>query len=420
MDKKNRLPFQSLSAKNWQNLAVAATLALYLMQLWSERLRLFWFLGADFMAYWSAGYIANHWGYAQIYNLSLIEKTQHLMLFGNVLPKVHFPPLPMAYLPIFVLPFQVLALLPPAASFYLWTFLNLLAGVLYLVHFTKNIGRPGKKRILFLFVISFPFFESLFGGQINIFLLIFLGEFIRAMQNRKGIIAGLWLGALLLKPQTLIVILPALLVTRKIKPLLGAVIGAVFLAGVSLLMAGAEGISSLAKLWFGYANNIATSRPEAMGNWRMVGAFIDHFTNSNLGSVLAILAAAITILWALYLWLFAATPSGTGFVLLVTAAFAATGLATWHSHAHMAVILIPALLYLYLKNELPEKLFSLWVFLPPLLYLIGLIILVFVRDRFFQGILYGPAQLILNLTLLIWSTRELVRRKKGRTHASLA
>lgn len=412
MNPKRNFPFQNLTDKNWRNLAIVASLSLYIAQLWSERGRLFWFIGSDFMAYWGSGYIANQWGYSQIYNLELIEKAQHLMLFGEYLPNVYFHPLPMAYLSIFVLPFQIFALFPPAISFYLWTLLNFLAGVLYIIYFTKKIAHPDKNFILFFFVISFPFFQSLFWGQVNIFLMIFLGEFIRAMQSNKEIRAGFWISALLLKPQTLIIILPALLLTKRIKPLIGAALGAIILMGTSFLLIGAEGVVELSKLWFGYANNIVTSGPQSMGNWRMIGTFINHFTETNYGNLFTLFASAATILWALYLWLFQNPKTDFGFLLIMLATFAATGLATWHSHAHMAVILIPILIYLYLNNRIPTKLIYFWMFLPPLLYFFGLIIMAFIQDRFFQGILFGPAQLILYLTLLIWSTRELVRRKK--------
>ena len=420
MNKKRNLPFQNLNAKNWQNLAIVATLVLYLTQLWSERLRLFWSIGSDFMAYWSAGHLANHWGYAQVYNLALLEKTQHWMIFGNLQPDITFHPIPMPYLPIFALPFQAFALLPPVASFYCWTLVNFVAGVLYLISFTKNISHENKNRILFLSILSFPFFQSLFWGQINIFIMIFLGEFIRAMQNRKEVRAGLWLSALLLKPQILIVIIPALLITQKIKPLFGIAIGTMALMSASFLLAGTEGIAGMVNLWFGYADTMATNSPEAMGNWRMAGIFINYLSDSTFGSIFTLLATTATVLWALYLWLTTDISSEISFILLMTATFAATGLATWHSHAHMAIILLPMLIILYLKNELPQKLVSLWIFLPPLLYLVGLISMVFIRDRFFQGIIYGPAQLILHLTLLIWATRKLVRRKKEEAHGSLA
>ena len=412
MNLKNNLPFQNLNSKSWKNLAIVATITFYLIQVGIGALNLFSFLGSDFMAYWSAGYITNKWEFIQIYDFALLEKTQHLMIFGEILPNISFPPLPMAYIPIFVLLFQLLALLPPISSFYLWTFLNLVAGVLYLIYFVKKLEHPNKKQILFLFFISFPFFQNLFWGQINIFLLIFLGEFIHAMQSKKEFKSGLWISALLLKPQTLIIIIPALLVGKKNKTLLGAALGAFILLGTSFLIAGTKGITKLIELWLGYSDNIVGAGIEMMGNWRMVGNLINQISTSDFGGAFTIIAATITILWVLYLWSLSSTPSETTFIILITATFAATGLSTWHSHVHMAVILIPALLFLYLKDELPEKLASLWIFLPTLLHIIGLIVFSFTQDRLIRGLSFGLAQLILNLMLLMWATRELLRRKK--------
>lgn len=412
MNLKNKLPFQNLNSKSWKNLAIVATITFYLIQVGIGALNLFSFLGFDFMSYWSAGYITNHGKFSQIYDFALLEKAQHLMIFGEVLPNVSFPPVPMPYIPIFILPFQALALLPPISSFYLWTFLNLLVGVPYLIYFTKKLKHPNKKQIISLFIISFPFFQNLFWGQTNFFLLIFLGEFIRAIQSKKEYTAGLWISALLLKPQTLIIIIPALLIGKKLKTLLGAALGAFMLLGTSFLIAGVDGTTKLIKLWLGYTDNIIKTGIEMMGNWRMIGSFIDLISPSGFGVTFAIVAATITILWALYLWKITTKPSETTFIILITATFAATGLATWHSHVHMAVILIPALLFLYLKDELPEKLASLWIFLPVLLHIIGLIFFSFTQDRLIRGLSFGLAQLILNLMLLIWTSRELLRRRK--------
>jgi hypothetical protein len=52
--------------------------------------------------------------------------------------------------------------------------------------------------------------------------------------------------------------------------------------------------------------------------------------------------------------------------------FAATLLVTWHSHYHMAMILLPPLLPALLNGEIPFHRLTRWVFLPPLVQFIAL------------------------------------------------
>ncbi len=418
-DSPQRLPFQDLDSRAWQNLALAATAALYLSQIWKERHRLFWFLGADFMAYWSSGYIANHNAFSKIYDFAALEAAQHLMLFGKTLPNVFFPPLPMAYLPVFVLPFQLLALLPPAPSFSLWTAFNLALGIGYLIFFVKKIESPrversepnalldsSQKRLILLFLFSFPVFDTLFWGQINLWLLVFVGEFLRAFHEEKEFRAGLWLSAFLLKPQLLILLPLALFFSKRFKILAGAAVGGGALLLASFFAAGKEGCLSCLRLWLGYSHNLATSGVEAMGNWRMVAENLNRLLPSAVWGIAALALSLFTILWGIFLWVRAKTPIHAPLLLLAT--LAATLLATWHSHAHMAVVLIPPMLWLLLQDQFPQKLLNLWLFLPPLFYLIGLGIVLFVHDRFYQGLLFGPAQMILNLLILVWTSREMI------------
>ena len=391
------------NSRQWDDFALVAVIALYVALTVFGIMHLFEFMGADFMAYWSAGYIANHETFVKIYDFSALERTQHLMLFGEFRPNVYFPSLPMAYLPVFVLPFRLLALLPPKVSFWVWTLLNFSLGVGYLVFLAGRYHHPYKKYFLFLFVLSFPFYQTLFWGQVNIWLLVFAGEFLRSLQKGSEFRAGLWLSALLLKPQTLLVMVPALVAARRFKALLGFAIGAGALGFASFAVAGQEGFRGLMHLWLDYSHNLATSGVQGMTNWRMVAKILDHNLPSPIWGYLAIGLSLLTIAWGIFLWM---RLHNTHVALAVLAVFSATMLATWHAHAHMAVILIPSLLLLLLRNEFPQRLFRLWLFLPPALYLLGLMALVFIQNRFYAGILYGVAQFVLNLVLLVWVTRK--------------
>jgi hypothetical protein len=118
----------------WSNIGLVAVfslyLALYVLPLWQGSLLIS--LGADYRAFWSAGYIANHWNYAEIYSLErLIEVQQHLT-YSETSPFLPVVPMPAPYLPVFLVPFQVMAFLPIIVSFWLWQVINWGGIIMYL------------------------------------------------------------------------------------------------------------------------------------------------------------------------------------------------------------------------------------------------------------------------------------------------
>src|SRR5262247_840111 len=90
----------------WQNIALLTLVIFYLTQfsldlfVWKI---MFGNLGGDYSAYWSAAKIANETGYADIYNLDKFTEIQKPLSP----PDLPFGPRPVAYLPIFILPFQL-------------------------------------------------------------------------------------------------------------------------------------------------------------------------------------------------------------------------------------------------------------------------------------------------------------------------
>ena len=59
--------------------------------------------------------------------------------------------------------------------------------------------------------------------------------------------------------------------------------------------------------------------------------------------------------------------------------FSATLAITWHSHYHMAMVLIPFLIYVSINKLLPQKITFLWVIVTPVITLGMLIVNLFVQ-----------------------------------------
>ena len=68
MKRKKRIPFSNFRAQNWKNLLLFAVFSLYLSAfgVWIGKDDFPVDYGADYLAFWSAGKIADEKGYAEI------------------------------------------------------------------------------------------------------------------------------------------------------------------------------------------------------------------------------------------------------------------------------------------------------------------------------------------------------------------
>jgi len=330
--------------------------------------------GADFLAYWSVGKIADQKGYSEIYDLNNLRsvQTQELRSLG-ILERTDdssTPILPVAYFSFFVLPFQILSKFDLVRSFWLWTILNLIILIWYLVYFMRKLFAENAEvinglKLLIVIMISYPVFVNFIIGQVEVILVICAGEFIRNAISKKTLLSGLWLGGLLVKPQLLILIIPIILILRNWKVLLGFIGSSGIILMTSLILSGLSGNKELINLWIGYSGGIVTSHPEAMINWRMVGLNLNNLLNTSLGWGITGLGMILTIL-ALYILIKKIQPLGSSsWIIAMLGVFSATLAITWHSHQHMAMVLIPFLVYASLNKLLPEKILLLWAIVTP-------------------------------------------------------
>lgn len=339
--------FKNMTNAKWGNLAIAALLVFYCAQIvldlaWGN---LFGNLGVDFAAFWSAGYIANHRGYAASYDLELMRQVQRELVPARAAPLSDLGALPAAYLPVFLLPFQALALLPPKSAAAVWMGLTLLGTTLYLRAFVARLGErhPGSHLLLML-MVSLPVFLNFFLGQVNLWVMICVGEFLLAASAGRDVASGAWLSGMLLKPQLLILMTPAIVMQGWKKAFLGMAAAGTIILGGSWLLAGTEGLHRLAQLWFSYVGELRTGDPQLMMNWRMIGVLLRQLGAASLGQIVAILGSSLTALAALFIWYRRLDINSRDFPIAVLGIMAATAATAWHSHVHMAMILIPPLL----------------------------------------------------------------------------
>ena len=420
--KKIRLPFNNMTRDSWINLALAAVITFYIIQI-----GFFFFEGTickdyafDYCLYWSVGNLSNKYGFKEIYDIELVRKIQLEIFPFDPGQSDNFAGSPVGYFPIFMLPFTALSIFNLPFSYLLWTLLNLIGLILYLRFFTRKLfGDPLPNRLLLIFMLSLPVFVNFQEGQVNILLLICVGEFLRMLLSEKPFIAGLWLGVLLLKFVLLILIIPFFLIQREKKTLLGIFSFSFIIILASICLVGLEGMLALKNLFLGYVSGSPFNNVWAMINWRMVGWHASSISSSTLGWGITLIGTLTTA--GLTFFFFRkwekADPIKTTITLL--GIFAATCVVSWHAHLHMSMILIPPMVYLIMKNRFNKNLFAAWVLIPVMVELIGIIIAFFLQmGNSFQlsfqilTLARGLPGFILNLLLLSWAVNNIYSTRK--------
>jgi hypothetical protein len=378
----------------WKRLALAGILLLYLINFLFIAFETGTLngLGNDFLAFWSAGKTADLFGYQYIYDLKILAQVQYQPIRYLNISSGTFQPIPVPYLSFFLIPFQLLSKINAQAGFWIWTALNLSVLVGYLFFFLKGISKAFQLKtfpsiILVSLLLSYPVYANLVYGQVNVMLVICCGEFIRCALAGRPLASGAWLGGMLLKPQMLLLIIPALLLMKHWKMFAGFVLSAMGVLLVSVVLSGLDGVVAMIRLWFVYVPGIATNSPNAMANWRMLATNINTWSSSWVGWI----PAGIGMLATLAIWfLLCRRPSAfrtSAWVDTMMAIFAASCAFSWHSHVHMGMVMLPFLV-VFAARSLPQMRvveLDAWVFVIPAAMLLGYVISIVIF------LLNGPA-----------------------------
>lgn len=365
----------------------------------------------DYCAYWSTGKIINDEGFSKIYDLDVL-RTYQSPIYPRPFKHIdYFQIIPFPYLPIFAIPFSLLSLINLKLSFVIWVVINVFAFLLYLRFFTRDVsGEEPNPQLLILMLFSIPVFLNLSYGQLNIWLGIFAGEFVRNLIHKRPLWSGIWLAGLLLKPQTLIIVLPVLLVTKNYKVLLGFFINSILLFVGSFALAGKAGILGLINIVVGSSTGRSASNPLLMMNWRMLSMHLNNFSGTPLGSFILVFGVVVT-LYLLYRTLKKVDlENQEGILLGYFAVFVATMLITWHAHFSQFIVAYPILVYFIQNIKLSNRLFIFWYVFPIIISfaIFFLPVVTYLVDTpniqlNFLKFLAGSRGLILNLVFLIWA-----------------
>jgi hypothetical protein len=256
-------------------------------------------LGGDFTEFYGAGKIVLSGRLDKLYDRNEQTSAQK----DIVLERDAF--VPFAYPPQMALFYSLFSMIPFQASYLLHTFL-MIAALVYSLYLLQGIGFY--RSIYFEFVLAamlfyYPIFRAVLGGQNTPITILLLSASYAALRAEKQVLAGIYLGLLLYKPQLSIVLLCLLLLIGKWRTFsAGVVIGLLFYV-IDCYYFGQDWIAR----WYSYANWVV-STSMAMEGEKAISwiGFLRNAYGIDTPAVLVsgyVLAGMTTAVLAL-LWLF--------------------------------------------------------------------------------------------------------------------
>ncbi len=364
---------------------------------------LFNYVGLDFRAYWASAEIARTVGFAAVYDIGTQDEFQRRVYDLAGWQPVAYEIFPIPYLPVFVCLFMPFGLLPPVPAYWAWTAATLVVVVIYSVRImTAASGRVGFMPVA-LALTALPVFAVVLAGQVDAFLLLCLGEFLLAQRSGRPGWGGVWLAGLLLKPQTLVLIGPWLLLSRQVRCLAGFALGCALVLGASVALAGIDGLLALGRLATMLTESVVTSYPESMMNWRALAINLSWILDPRVAWGVALAGLVGTLALAAQIGRRPAPAGADAYAIAVLGLYAATGAVIWHAHVYTALPLVLPLVYVHVRRAAPGWVLAGWALLPGSVFLAA----AFADGSRTAHHFAGLTMLALNVALAAWAALAL-------------
>jgi hypothetical protein len=332
---------------------------------------LFEYIGIDFRLWYSSGWIAREYGFSHIYDQSLQSYYQSQLFNSFSISSkwsMSYWPLPLPYLSVFVLPMLVLTIFKPVQGFLIWTCINTIGTIIYVWLFQRRMGRPSLNRVFLPVIISLPVLLNLLFGQINLLLLIAFGESLIRIREERWLEAGLWLGLLMLKPQTLLLIIPFLLISRNYRIIFGTLISSFGLILISFLLSGKQAFLGPYQVITSWPKILADSSTNILSLVANVSKYLPDYI-STLITFVSFLTTFYFVqrYFSAQQWKLHLDHVEVDYLVL----FNATCLISPHANIHMLLPQVILLLSAYQKRFLTSSCLLIWGIFPLLIFLIS-------------------------------------------------
>lgn len=196
--------------------------------------------GADYSCFYIAGKILNGQFPEKLYDFRLQSELLHSLLPAIPLTSE----LPYMNPPFFALIFKPLSCLPYMVSYCVWGIISIAVYVFSFKLFWKTLDLRHLRisNIALLLALSFePFsMENIVGGNSSAVGFLACALFLYFGHSKKDLMSGMSLGLLLYKPTFLVIILPMLLIARRVKILVGFGVCSILLILLSFLAVGVD------------------------------------------------------------------------------------------------------------------------------------------------------------------------------------
>ncbi len=359
-------PSLSPSAATRQTLALGAAVVMAMLwvhvlhAIW-QRYGLFYFIGGDFGIYRSIAAATLAEGSRAMNDLDLVapfarELTRY---YGPDAHNLNLGPGP--YPAVYILPFLALTACSSIVGYTIWTLVSL-ALVCAAVWGMSARFREGGWGLITSCVLFFPIVMALVYGQLTA--LFFYGFYrtYRSLEGGRDFRAGLWSGALYLKPQYVVFLVLVFLLARRWRALAGLMLaGLVVLLG-SLAIVGPEGLRAqyeTLRAMSAFREVDPIIAPRWMINWRgLLASFLPEDVTDPTGTLITAVLSIATVGLLPLVWRGSWDPRSERFAVQMLATVIIMMLASYHNHIHSAALLLIPGLAVAAQRKRPRSLMA--------------------------------------------------------------
>ncbi len=310
--------------------------------IWQEY-GLFYFVGGDFGIYRSIAQAVLSEGPRAMYDLDLVAPyARELMVFyGPRGQNLNLGPGP--YPAVYILPFLLLNAFSSPVGYLIWTASGIALAIAAVRGMAARWPEAGRGLVASS-VLFFPIVDAMIYGQLT--MLFFYGFYraYRSLERGDDFRAGLWSGALYLKPQYPVFLFLVFLLKRRWRALGGLMLtGLVVLLG-SLAIVGLDGLRAhyeTLRAFSGFRDVPPIAGPDWMINWRglLVNFLPDNITETT-GKLVTAILSILTVGTLPLIWRGAWDPRSERFAVQMLATVIVMMMASYHNHVHSAALLL--------------------------------------------------------------------------------